>query len=155
MPKQQVLSFLHDYRSNINEKLTEHERQAVLIVDDEENVLKSLQRLLRRDGYHIFTASNAEEAFNILAHQPVDVVISDQRMRNMQGLEFLSNVRTMYPDTARIVLTAYRNEDNLTQAINESEVYRFLDKPWDDEVLRQTVRNSLRPRQESNLRPFT
>ncbi|WP_224798054.1 MULTISPECIES: response regulator [Idiomarina] len=125
------------------------------MVDDEENVLKSLQRLLRRDGYHIFTASNAEEAFNILAHEPVDVVISDQRMRNMQGLEFLSNVRNMYPDAARIVLTAYRNEDALTQAINESEVYRFLDKPWDDEVLRQTVRNSLRPRQESNLRPFT
>ena len=155
MAKEQVLSFLQDYRSNINEKLKEHERQAVLIVDDEENVLKSLQRLLRRDGYHIFTASNAEEAFNILAHEPVDVVISDQRMRNMQGLEFLSNVRNMYPDAARIVLTAYRNEDALTQAINESEVYRFLDKPWDDEVLRQTVRNSLRPRQESNLRPFT
>ncbi|WP_411161979.1 EAL domain-containing protein [Idiomarina sp. HP20-50] len=155
LPKDALIKFLHEYRGTVGKELKDANSQTVLIVDDEENVLKSLKRLLRRDGYEIYTAGSADEAFDVLAHNAVDVVISDQRMRNMQGLEFLSNVRSMYPNTARIVLTAYRNEDNLTQAINESEVYRFLDKPWDDEVLRQTVRNSMRPRQESNLRPFT
>ncbi|WP_369692857.1 EAL domain-containing protein [Idiomarina piscisalsi] len=154
MPKDALYDFLKDYQQSMVESQEDKGKQCVLIVDDEENVLKSLNRLLRRDGYKIYTAGSADEAFEVLAHHSVDVVISDQRMRNMQGLEFLSHVRAMYPGTARIVLTAYRNEESLTQAINDSEVYRFLDKPWDDEELRKTVRSSLRPRQESNLRPI-
>ncbi|WP_417439308.1 EAL domain-containing protein [Idiomarina sp.] len=155
MSKGKLIEFLRDYKSrDVNVAAEESTGQSVLIVDDEENILKSLKRLLRRDGYKIYTATSGDEGFSVLAHNPVDVIISDQRMRNMQGLEFLSNVRSMYPNAARIVLTAYRNEANLTQAINESEVYRFLDKPWDDEVLRQTVRNSLRQRLDSNWRPL-
>ena len=96
-----------------------------------------------RDGYHILTASGVNEAFDLLAQNRVDVVLSDHRMPQMQGVDFLTHVRSMYPHTARIVLTAYQDEEVLSKALNEGEVFRFLTKPWDDEKIRQAVRAAL------------
>ena len=116
----------------------------LLLLDDEPNVLSSLVRLLRRDGYRILVAHNAEEAFGLLALHDVQVVISDQRMPDMNGTEFLSRVKKLYPETVRIILSGYTELDTVLNAINRGEIYRFYTKPWDDQALRENVREAFR-----------
>ncbi|HXH03405.1 MAG TPA: EAL domain-containing protein [Candidatus Competibacteraceae bacterium] len=118
--------------------------RTVLLVDDEENILRALQRVLRRDGYRILTATNADEGFEILARHDVQVIISDQRMPGINGTEFLSRVKDMYPETMRIVLSGYTDLHSVTEAINRGEIYKFLTKPWEDEVLRANVQEAFR-----------
>jgi diguanylate cyclase (GGDEF)-like protein/PAS domain S-box-containing protein len=118
--------------------------QTLLLVDDERNILTSLSRLLRREGYHILTAESPAEAFRKLAVEPAQVIISDQRMPDMSGTEFLSRVRQLYPDTIRIVLTGYTDLESVTGAINRGAIYKFLTKPWDDDNLREQVREAFR-----------
>lgn len=118
------------------------ESHTVLLVDDEPNILRSLIRLLRRDAYTILSAGSGAEGLDVLAENPVDVVISDQRMPGMTGTEFLSQVKELYPDTVRIVLSGYTDLDSVTDAINQGAIYKFLTKPWDDELLRQNVREA-------------
>src|SRR6185369_3349926 len=109
-----------------------HQR-TVLLVDDEENMISSLKRLLRREGYRILSAGGGSEGLEILANNRVDVIVSDQRMPQMTGVEFLRRVKTLYPDTVRIVLSGYTELQSITDAINEGAIYKFLTKPWDDE----------------------
>ncbi|MGQ7958334.1 EAL domain-containing protein [Pseudomonas sp. SP16.1] len=113
--------------------------QTLLLLDDEENILRALTRVLRRDGYRIFTANQAQDAFELLAKHDVQVVISDQRMPEMNGTEFLSRVKDLYPDTIRIVLSGYTDLKSVTDAINQGAIYKFLTKPWDDEQLRHNI----------------
>ncbi|MDP2252985.1 MAG: response regulator, partial [Thiobacillus sp.] len=110
-----------------------------LLLDDEENILTSLMRLLRRDGYKILKATSAAAAFELLAAHPVGVIVSDQRMPEMDGVEFLRRVKRLYPDTVRMVLSGYTDLKSVTDAINEGAVYKFLTKPWDDELLRANI----------------
>jgi diguanylate cyclase (GGDEF)-like protein/PAS domain S-box-containing protein len=117
----------------------EESRRTLLIVDDEENVLSALRRLLRRDGYRILTAGGAAEAFELLALNEVQVVVSDQRMAEMSGTEFLSRVKEMYPDTIRLVLSGYTELTSITDAINRGAIYKFLTKPWEDDLLREHI----------------
>jgi diguanylate cyclase (GGDEF)-like protein/PAS domain S-box-containing protein len=116
----------------------------LLLLDDEPNVLSSLMRLLRRDGYHILLAHNAQEAFSLLATNEVQVVVSDQRMPDMNGTEFLSRVRRLYPGTVRIILSGYAELESVLSAINRGEIYRFYTKPWDDQALRDNIREAFR-----------
>lgn len=116
----------------------------LLIVDDEIGVLNAIHRLLRRDGYRILTAESPAAAFELLAQQPVQVIISDQRMPDMSGTEFFARVKQMYPKTVRIVLSGYTDLQSVTEAINRGAIYRFLTKPWDDEALRTQVREAFR-----------
>nr|MBL8411545.1 EAL domain-containing protein [Dechloromonas sp.] len=118
--------------------------QTLLLVDDEPNILNSLSRLLRREGYSILTATSPTEAFDLLAKHPVQVILSDQRMPDMSGTEFFARVRQLYPDTIRIVLTGYTDLDSVTSAINRGAIYKFLTKPWDDDQLRDQVREAFR-----------
>jgi diguanylate cyclase len=118
--------------------------RTLLLLDDEENVLRSLVRLFRRDGYQILTASSVREAFDLLASQSVQVIVSDQRMADMDGTEFLTRVRDLYPDTIRMVLSGYTDLATITEAINRGAIYRFLTKPWDDDALRQHIRDAFR-----------
>lgn len=120
------------------------EMRTLLLLDDEENVLRALARVLRRDGYKVLMATRAQDAFALLAKHDVQVIISDQRMPEMSGTEFLSRVKKMYPDTVRIVLSGYTDLKSVTDAINEGAIYRFLTKPWDDEQLRQVVAQAFR-----------
>jgi len=113
--------------------------RTLLLVDDEENVISSLVRLLRRDGYHILRASSGEAGLALLATHDVGVIITDQRMAGMTGVEFLSEVKTRYPDTVRIVLSGYTELTSVTDAINRGAIYKFLTKPWEDELLRAHV----------------
>ncbi len=118
--------------------------KTLLLVDDEPNILSALQRLFRRDGYTILATDKATDAFALLARQPVDVILSDQRMPGMSGVEFLRRVKESYPDTVRIVLSGYTDLQFITDAINEGAIYKFLTKPWDDDQLREQVREAFR-----------
>ncbi|OGO98270.1 MAG: hypothetical protein A3E00_06810 [Curvibacter sp. RIFCSPHIGHO2_12_FULL_63_18] len=117
-------------------------QRTLLLVDDEANVLASLKRLFRRDGHNILTASSGQEGLDILATQKVDVIISDQRMPGMTGVEFLRAAKASHPDTVRIVLSGYTELQSVTDAINEGSIYRFLTKPWEDEQLRDHIRKA-------------
>jgi diguanylate cyclase (GGDEF)-like protein/PAS domain S-box-containing protein len=119
-------------------------KQTLLLVDDEPNILRSLSRLLRRDGYNLILANDASEALEKLAMHSVHVIISDQRMPGMSGIELLSKVKEMYPETVRMVLSGYTEIETVTQAINRGAIYRFLTKPWDDARLRENVRDAFR-----------
>ncbi|MYM33832.1 EAL domain-containing protein [Duganella sp. FT94W] len=114
--------------------------QTLLIVDDDVNVLSSLHRLFRRDGYQILTAASPTEAFELLALHAVQVIVCDQRMPAMSGTEFLSKVKEMYPDTIRIILSGYTGLEAVLDAINRGAIYRFYTKPWDDTQLRDNIR---------------
>ncbi len=113
--------------------------RVLLLVDDEENVIASLARLLRRDGYQILTATSGKVALGLLEQHRVGVVITDQRMPEMTGIELLTQVRDHHPDTIRMVLSGYADLDSVKAAVNHGSVYKYLTKPWDDEVLRSNV----------------
>jgi EAL domain-containing protein (putative c-di-GMP-specific phosphodiesterase class I)/CheY-like chemotaxis protein len=114
--------------------------QTLLIVDADVNVLSSLHRLFRRDGYRILTAVSPAEGFELLALYPVQVIVCDQRMPVMSGTEFLSKVKEMYPDTIRIILSGYTGLEAVLDSINRGAIYRFYTKPWDDTQLRDNIR---------------
>lgn len=115
----------------------------LLIVDDEPNVVTALQRLLRSEGYHIFGAADAREALEILAvTKDIGVVLTDQRMPGMSGIELLSKVKVLYPNISRLVLSGYTEVKTITEAINRGEVYKFITKPWEDEELRESLRDA-------------
>lgn len=118
--------------------------RTLLLVDDEENVLRSLVRLLRRDGYNILTANSGEEGLSILAQHRVGVILSDQRMPGMSGVEFLSRVKELYPETVRVVLSGYTELKSVTDAINRGGINKFLTKPWDDNLLRAYLSEAFR-----------
>jgi len=123
-------------------------QQTLLLVDDEPHMLSSLSRLLRREGYRILTAASPAEAFEILAKHPVEVIVSDQRMPDMSGTEFFARVRQLYPDSIRIILTGYTDLDSVTSAINRGAIAKFLTKPWDDDQLREQIREAFRQAKE-------
>lgn len=118
--------------------------RTILLVDDEENITASLVRLLRRDGYTILRANSGQEGLELLTQREVGVIVSDQRMPGMTGVEFLSKVKELYPDTVRIVLSGYTELNSVTDAINRGAVYKFLTKPWEDDLLRANVDEAFR-----------
>lgn len=118
--------------------------RSLLIVDDEENNLRALKRVLRGQGYDIQTATSALAGLELLANGQIAVIVSDQRMPGMSGTEFLRRVKLLYPDTVRIVLSGYTDLAAVTAAINEGAIYKFLTKPWEDEALREDIRQAFR-----------
>ena len=115
----------------------------ILCVDDEPNVLNSVRRLFLDDEYEIFTAPTAQAGLETLEKEHIQIVMSDYRMPNMNGVEFLREVRTRWPDTVRIVLSGYADTASIVSAINEGEIYRFIPKPWNDDDLKVTVANAI------------
>jgi two-component system probable response regulator PhcQ len=115
----------------------------ILIVDDEENILNSLKRLFRKEPYEILTAGSGEEGLKILDHQQVDLIVSDLKMPEMNGIEFLKKAKEKNPVPLRIMLTGHADLKSVIAAIDQGEIYRFLLKPWDDEELKMTVRQAL------------
>jgi CheY-like chemotaxis protein len=113
--------------------------RTLLLVDDEPNILSALRRQLRGAGYQILTASSGHEGLDLLLRNKVDVIVSDQRMPGMTGVEFLRTVKQMYPETVRIVLSGFTELQAVTDAVNEGAIYKFLTKPWDDMQLREHI----------------
>ena len=115
----------------------------LLFVDDEANILNALRRLFRPLGYKILTAGSGAEALALLEHEPVDLVISDMRMPQMDGAQLLEQVRTQWPDTVRILLTGHADVASTIAAINRGEIYRYISKPWEDNDIVLLVRHAL------------
>ena len=111
----------------------------VLFLDDEENILNSLKRLFRGAPYAIWTTSNPYEALKVLEEQDIKVVLSDYRMPEMTGVDFLEKAKAVKPEAVRILFTGYADFSAAERAINIGEVYRFISKPWDSEELKATV----------------
>lgn len=136
LPAEQAEVLLKEHRRLPSHLLRLHKApRTLLLVDDEPAVLSALTRKLRGKGYRILTASSGEGGLEVLAQNDVDVIISDQRMPGMTGVEFLRNVKTLYPDTVRIVLSGFTELQSVTDAVNEGAIYKFLTKPWEDEQL--------------------
>ena len=125
------------------------------LVDDEPDILNSLKRLLRRSGYRILTAGSAAEGLELLALNSVQVIVSDQRMPNMSGSEFLGRVKILYPDSMRIVLSGYTEVAALTDAINRGAIYKFVTKPWNDDDLRRVIREAFVAHAHKATKPAT
>ena len=113
--------------------------RTILIVDDEEHVRDALANVLEREGYTTYQANCPTEALEILRRDPIKLVISDQNMPDMTGIEFFRIIRERHPQVCRIMLTGDPERDTIIRAINEGEVYRFLPKPWNNTMLRVTV----------------
>jgi len=118
----------------------------ILLVDDEENVINSIRRSLRKEGYQILSCTNARQALELLQTEDVDLIISDQRMPGMSGMDFLIQAKKLRPHTIRILLTGYSDMEVAIKAINEGKLFRFLSKPWDDTELKVTILNAMKLR---------
>src|ERR1700742_4720368 len=114
----------------------------VLYVDDEINNLNSFKAAFRRD-FEIFTASSAKEGRKILDSNEIGVIITDQRMPGMTGIEFLESILPIYPDTIRILLTGFSDMNAVMDAINRGQVYKYLVKPWQNDELKMYIENAL------------
>ena len=114
----------------------------VLFVDDEPNILRAIQRVLRNERMTVLTAASAEEALNILAHTEAHAVVSDQDMPGTSGVELLARVRDHHPAIVRMMLTGYTAMDVAVEAINRGEIFRLITKPWNDEELKTILRQA-------------
>ena len=121
-------------------------KSVILVVDDEPSILSALTRLLRRSRYTVLTAQCSDAALSVLASTPVDLLVSDMRMPQVDGADLLAQAQRLYPDTMRILLTGYSEVESVVRAINEGGVYRYLSKPWDDHDLLATVSQALEHR---------
>ena len=117
---------------------TQSSRARVLFVDDEERILTALKTIFR-GRYHVLTAANGQEALDFIAKFKIPVIVSDQRMPGMQGVELLRRAREISPDSVRILLTGYSDLASIVGSINEGEVYRFISKPWDNQDLQLII----------------
>ena len=113
----------------------------VLFVDDELNNLISFKAAFRRH-FSVYTTTDTDEAFEILAKNPIHVVLADQRMPQISGVDFLAQVRDMHPQAGRVLITAYSDIDSVINAINEGEVYRYIAKPWDEDWVIQIIQSA-------------
>ena len=118
-------------------------RPTVLLVDDEESILNSLRRLLRGQPYDVLLAGSGAQALEIMAAQPVDLLMTDARMPSMDGAMLLAETHRLYPATTRILLTGYADMTMMIKAINEGQIHRYISKPWNDEEMLLTLRQSL------------
>jgi response regulator RpfG family c-di-GMP phosphodiesterase len=116
--------------------------KTLLLVDDEENVIRSLRRLFRSEPFTLLSANSGEEGLAVLEQQKVSVILSDQRMPGMMGSDFLKIVKERFPDTIRIVMSGYTELESITSAINDGAIFKFLLKPWEDEKLLAHIREA-------------
>ena len=119
----------------------------ILVVDDEPNIVSALRRMLRANGYQVQTAPSGRDALALLDERAVDLIISDMRMPEMDGAEFLRRSRERVPDAVRILLTGYADIGSTIAAVNDGEIFRYVSKPWNDEALLRTLRDALQRKQ--------
>ena len=118
-------------------------RPTVLLVDDEESILNSLRRLLRGQPYDVKLATSGEQALAQMAEGPVDLEMRDARMPGMDGATLLAQINQHHPSTVRILLTGYADPSAIIKAVNDGQIHRYISKPWNDEEMLLTLRQSL------------
>ena len=114
---------------------------SLLVVDDEERILSALRRTLRREGYEIVTSESAHEALRILDEHPIDMILSDQKMPGMSGLQFLAEAAKRCPGAVRMLITGW-TEEIPPQKLKELGIFALINKPWDDAQLKETLRRA-------------
>jgi DNA-binding NtrC family response regulator len=122
------------------------EKYNILLVDDEENVLNSLTRVLTSNEYKIFKAADGEEAMKVAKSHLIDLIICDYKLPGITGIQFLEKVKEFNPDVLNILLTAHADLEMAVEAINKAVLYKFILKPWDNDSLRLTVLRALEQR---------
>jgi adenylate cyclase len=122
-------------------------KPTLLLVDDEENILKAIRRTLRASNLNILMATSGKQGLEFLSQQPVNLIISDMRMPEMTGAEFLSQAAQLYPDIPRVLMTGYSDMDSTVQAINQGQISNYLPKPWHDSILKSIIADCLQSTQ--------
>ena len=116
----------------------------IILVDDEKMVTSAFRTLLKVEGYkNINCFNNPEEALEFLKENSPDIIVSDFLMPQMNGLEFLTQAKTMYPEVSMILLTGYADKENAIKAINDIGLYKYIEKPWDNDDLLMNLRNGI------------
>ncbi len=120
------------------------QKPRLLVVDDEQNILNSLQRFFKFKGYEVVTCLSGEKALEVLGQSPpFSVIISDYRMPGMNGVDFLKSARNLCPHTVRIVLSGFADLVAIISAVNEGSIFKFIAKPWNDEELHTTIQDAV------------
>ncbi len=114
----------------------------ILLVDDEERILRTLGMLLKMQ-YQVFATTDGFEALQILKREKIHLIVSDQRMPVMTGTQLLRQARTLSPNTMRILLTGYADVDAAVDAVNEGEIFRYINKPWGPKELRDVIADAV------------
>ncbi|HWE01548.1 MAG TPA: response regulator [Tepidisphaeraceae bacterium] len=120
---------------------TAPQKRPILVVDDEPEMLYSLKNLLRRE-FEVFTAKSGEEGMKILQEHEIHLVMTDQRMPQMSGVELLHRMKTEFPGAMRLIFTGYADIKTVIDAINHGNVFRYITKPWDPEELLKSLRDA-------------
>jgi DNA-binding NtrC family response regulator len=115
----------------------------VLFVDDESDVLSSLRRFLRKEPFCAKFAESGCKALEVMASQPVAIIVSDLRMPEMDGLTLLNEVKARYPETKRLILSATTDREEIIDAIDSGDVFRFIQKPLEPEPFKQAIRDAV------------
>ncbi|SDG37614.1 PAS domain S-box-containing protein/diguanylate cyclase (GGDEF) domain-containing protein [Pseudomonas benzenivorans] len=148
LPPKACLALLQGSSSlSLPANILDEEENYLLLVDDEQGILNALQRELRLENYRILTARSSAEALPLLARHPVGVVLTDMRLADMHGVEFLRRLRTLYPDIIRMVLSGSTEVSSILKAVNEGVIYRFITKPWQVDDLRNQLREAFMQRE--------
>lgn len=126
-------------------------KHCILIVDDEPNVRSSLTRLFQKEGYDTLLAENAEDAFALLEKRAVSAMVSDYTMPGQTGVAFLKEVKNKYPKPVRMILSGKADMSDVMNAVQQGIVAHFFLKPWDNDVLRKTVRKALDEFEKASL----
>lgn len=113
-------------------------KHCLLVVDDEPDVCDSIHDLLRRD-YRVLKANSADEGYRLMQDNEVHIVLTDQRMPQISGVELLTNVRARHPQAIRMLFTGYADLDAVIAAINQGRIFRFLKKPWQPDELQSAI----------------
>lgn len=122
--------------------MTQTQRKpSILLVDDEPEILFSLQGLLRRE-FQLHVAESGKQALEILGSTPIDIIMTDQRMPGMTGIELMGEVRKRFPNSIRIVFTGYADIKAVIEAINSGGLFRYITKPWDPDDLLDVLRQA-------------
>ena len=129
-------------------------KRTLLLVDDEPNTTSALKRIFRHTDLQILTANSGPAGLDVLANHPVDVIVSDQQMPGLSGIEFLKTVKDLYPDTIRIEMSAATQLHSVTETVNEGVAYKCLNKPWNEDELRNSIEEAFRRKEfaDENLR---
>lgn len=128
--------------------LVTSDQKTVLFVDDEKNILSSLRRVMRKEPWETLLANSAQEGLVMLQNHKVDLVVSDMRMPDMDGADFLQQVKTRYPDTIRVILTGDADRDTVTNMLQHEYAHQMLMKPWDQDELKALLNKLLQHRDD-------
>jgi response regulator RpfG family c-di-GMP phosphodiesterase len=118
--------------------MTEQEKIRVMFVDDEQHNLEAFKAAFRRD-YDVFICLSVAEALKVLETETIHIILSDQRMPNTTGVEFFEQITETYPDAMRILITGYADISIVVDAVNKGKIYQYIQKPWDNEKLKEII----------------